>query len=145
VQVQVRAQLYLGQAYFLGEGAPQDDAKALRWFRAAAAQGSPEAQVALGAIYEKGEAVAQDNAKAVNWYRKAALQGNSVGQFYLAEAYYFGKGVQQNFVEAYVWYYLAAAQREKGAAKMRDAVAQKLTPSDLTNAHKLVRERKPKN
>src|SRR5688572_21568525 len=44
------AQYKLGEAYYDGQGVPQDRQQALRWFRAAADQGHAEAQYTLGFI-----------------------------------------------------------------------------------------------
>ncbi len=42
------AQVALGVRYFDGEGVPQDDAEAVRWYRLAADQGDAFAQFTLG-------------------------------------------------------------------------------------------------
>ena len=61
--------------YDNGEGVPQDDAEAVRWFRLAAEQGEARAQFNLGIRYANGEGVPQDDAEAIRWYRLAAEQG----------------------------------------------------------------------
>ena len=66
--------------YANGEGVPQDDAEAVRWYRLAAEQGNAGAQLNLGAMYSNGEGVPQDDAEAVRWYRLAAEQGNAGAQ-----------------------------------------------------------------
>ena len=45
--------------YATGEGVPQDDAEAVRWFRLAAEQGDARAQFNLGVRYDTGEGVPQ--------------------------------------------------------------------------------------
>ena len=69
------AQFNLGKMYEFGQGVPQDDAKAVEWYRKAAEQGYASAQKNLGVMYEFGQGVPQDDTKAVEWYRKAAEQG----------------------------------------------------------------------
>ena len=44
------AQNNLGHMYFSGEGVPQDEAEAVRWFRLAATQGYAPAQSNLAAM-----------------------------------------------------------------------------------------------
>jgi TPR repeat protein len=48
------AQYNLGVIYRLGEGVPQNDAEAMRWYRLAAAQGAANAQNDLGVMYADG-------------------------------------------------------------------------------------------
>ena len=43
--------------YHYGEGVPQDDAEAARWYRLATDQWQPEAQYELGLMYRDGEGV----------------------------------------------------------------------------------------
>jgi len=69
------AQYDLGVIYLNGDGAPQDDAKALEWTRKAAEQGNADAQYNLGAMYFNGQGVKRDFEKAKEWYAKAADQG----------------------------------------------------------------------
>ena len=61
--------------YADGEGVPEDDAEAVRWYRLAADQGLANAQYNLGVMYADGEGVPEDDAEAVRWYRLAADQG----------------------------------------------------------------------
>lgn len=56
------------------DGTPRDARAALRHFRAAAAQGDPQALFALGALYRAGGAVAPDAARATVLFRAAAAQ-----------------------------------------------------------------------
>ena len=71
----VDAQYNLGVMYAAGEGVPQDDVEAVRWYRLAAEQGDVDAHLALGLVYAAGEGVPQDDVEAVRWYRLAAEQG----------------------------------------------------------------------
>ena len=54
-----------------------------------------------------------------------------------------GQGVPQYYVQAHNWYNLAAASGNKDAVKNRDIVAAKMTPAQIAEAEKLVREWKP--
>ena len=56
-QGDARAQFNLGAMYANGEGVPEDDAEAGRWYRLAAEQGNAGAQLNLGNMYADGEGV----------------------------------------------------------------------------------------
>jgi hypothetical protein len=51
--------------------------------------------------------------------------------------------VPQDYAIAHMWLNLAAAGGAKVAAELRDAVAAKMTPSQIAEAQKLAREWKP--
>ena len=143
-QGNANAQHYLGNMYANGHGVPQDYAEAVKWHRKAAEQGHAGGQISLGKMYYNGKGVPQDYAKAVTWLRKAAEQGGTRGQALLGLMYYNGKGVQQDYVEAHKWTNLAAVQGFKGAGKVRDAMARRMTPDQIAEAQRLAREWKPK-
>ena len=84
---------YLGVMYANGEGVPEDDAEAVRWYRMAAEQGHAGAQYALGFMYATGRGVLKDDAEAVRWYRMAAEQGHAGAQYNLGLMYANGRGV----------------------------------------------------
>ena len=87
------AQFNLGQMYRAGQGAPQDYAQAVKWYREAAEQGHADAQKNLGVMYDNGEGVPVDDAEAVRWYREAAEQGHAGAQNNLGGMYDNGEGV----------------------------------------------------
>ncbi len=138
------AQLKLGLMYYKGLGVPQDHAEAMKWYSKAAEQGNAKAQSYLGLMYYNGWGVPQDFAKAVKWFRKAAEQGDTGGQYNLGGMYYNGHGVPQDYVQAHMWYNLVASQDGKAAAKLRDMVAERMTPAQISEAQKLAREWRPK-
>ena len=70
------AQYNLGFRYANGDGVPQDDAEAERWYRLAADQGHADAQYSLGTLYAGGEGVPEDHVLAYMWFNLAAAQGN---------------------------------------------------------------------
>ena len=96
--------------YDAGEGVPQDDGEAVKWFRLAADQGDALAQYSLGDMYRTGEGVPQDYGEAVKWFRLAADQGDASAQNNLGVMYEYGRGVPQDYGEAVKWYRLAADQ-----------------------------------
>jgi uncharacterized protein len=127
----------------------QNYVEAVKWFRLAADQGNGYAQFNLGFMYDKGEGVPQDYAEAVKWYRKAADQGNGAAQVGLGVMYETGRAVPQDYVQAHMWFSLRAASLPAGelqdaALAARDEIASKMTPAQIAEAQKLVREWKPK-
>ena len=96
--------------YDNGEGVPQDDAEAVRWYRLAAEQGDAEAQFSLAYMYDIGRGVLQDDTQAIRWYRLAADQGNATAESSLGLMYANGRGVPQDDAEAARWSRLAAEQ-----------------------------------
>ena len=138
------AQYNLGLMYANGQGVPQDYAAAVNWYRKAAEQGDNGAQVNLGLMYDNGQGVQQDYATAMSWYRKAAEQGYAPAQNNLGVMYDNGEGVGQDDVSAHMWFNLAVANGFKEAVRNRDMVARHMTPEQIAEAQKLVREWKPK-
>ncbi len=74
-QSDAEAQASLGVMYALGEGVPEDDVEAVKWFRLAAAQGVAEAHNWLGVMYARGEGVARNLVFAHMWLNLAAFNG----------------------------------------------------------------------
>ena len=130
------AQFNLGMMYDNGQGVPQDNAEAMRWFRLAAKQGVALAQYYLGRMYAYGQGVPQDHAEAVRWYRLAAEQGDADAQSNLGVMYGFGQGVPQDYVTAHMWFNSAAADGVSGAADNRDFAASKMTAADISEAQR---------
>jgi hypothetical protein len=116
---------------------------ALRLFRSLADQGTARAQNELGGMYADGKGVPRDYAEAVKWYRLAADQGDALAQFALGTMYGNGQGMPQGYVRAHMWLNLSAAAGNQKAKKNRDDVAQRMTPAQIAEAQKLVREWKP--
>ncbi|MAF67257.1 MAG: hypothetical protein CMJ84_16570 [Planctomycetes bacterium] len=71
----LEAQATLGSMYASGEGAPEDDEEAVRWFRMAADQGLARAQFHLACMYCGGTGVPKDGDEVRRWMRLAAEQG----------------------------------------------------------------------
>ena len=106
----ILAQFSLGLMYANGEGVPQNDKEAVKWFTKAAEQGEATAQFNLGLMYAKGQGVPQNDKEAVKWYTKAAEQGDATAQSNLGFMYTKGRGVPQNDKEAVKWFTKAAEQ-----------------------------------
>ena len=102
------AQVNLGAMYSTGEGVPENDTEAARWFRMAAEQGDATAQYNLGIMYSNGRGVPKIDAEAARWFRMAAEQEIAEAQFNLGIMYSNGRGVPQNDAEAARWFRMAA-------------------------------------
>jgi TPR repeat protein len=125
------AQSALGKAYQDGNGVPQNDATALKWFRKAADQGDAAAENNLGLMYRMGSGVARDKEEAVRWYMKAAKQGNAKAMFNLGAAYYNGDGVAVDDVASDAWFLLAQEAGDPAADEaVRRAISEKQVPPD---------------
>ncbi len=138
------AQFYVGALYYHGEGVPQNDAEAARWYRRAADQGYVTAQHNLGVMYYQGEGTSQDHREALRWFRRAGEQGHAAAQYNLGIMYAEGNGMPQDNVQAHLWFSLAAAQGEENAQKARDFVARRMTRAQIAEAKRLAGEWKPK-
>lgn len=125
---------------------------------ALAEQGDANGQFCLGVIYligyglstgdtaTVGEAVSQEPlAQGAAWLLKAAEQGNTAAGCYLGLLYLRGEGVPQNDVQSHMWFSLAAAGGDKYGSKGRDFVAKRMTPAQIAEAQKLVREWRAKH
>ncbi len=139
-QGEAEAQYNLGVLYDKGQGVPQDDTKAVRWYRLAAGQGNSAAQFNLGVMYANGQGVPQDDGEALRWYRLAAEQGKASAQNNLGVSYAKGQGVLQDYAQAHMWASLAAAQNQERATKLRAALANDMTPEQIAEAQRLAGE-----
>ena len=71
------AQYNLGRMYAFGEGVPENDAEAAKWYRKAAEQGDADAQFNLGNMYYRGDGVPENNIRAYVWWSMAKTQGDA--------------------------------------------------------------------
>jgi hypothetical protein len=89
--------------------------------------------------------VPPDDGEAVKWYRMAAEQGHPHAQVNLAIAYDKGKGVPRDELRAFLWFHLAAEKSTGKASdaltRARDAAGKKLSPGQLAEAQRLIRQR----
>ena len=137
-----RAQFSLGEMYDIGQGVPEDDTEAAKWYRLAAKQGHMDAQFWLANLYEDGSGVPQDHAESAKWYRMAAEQGNSSAMYNLGWMYRYGRdGVPEDHSEFVKWFRLAAEHGELNAqyelgTMYRDGI---IVPQDYTEAVKWFR------
>lgn len=143
-QGQAIAQYQLGLLYANGKGVEKDDAKARKWYEKSAIQGHTEAQVNFGILLLYARGGQQDYKMAMYYLRLSANNGHDLAQRKLGQMYEHGDGVQQDYVKAYMWYSLGAAKGEEAGVRLRDALAKKMDPDQISEAQKLAREWKPK-
>ena len=74
------AQHQLGMIYSFGQGVPNDEKEAMKWYRKAADQGYVMAQHSIGYAYRTGLGVLKDYVTAYAWYSLSAFNGNEKGQ-----------------------------------------------------------------
>ena len=72
----VEAQFRIGIMHDKGRGVPENDAKAIEWFRKAAERGHLEGQINLGVMYARGQGVQRDNVMALFWFTLASKNGS---------------------------------------------------------------------
>lgn len=111
------AQFGVGVILDNGQGVPENDAEAAKWYRLAAERGNPDAQFNLALLYDSGKGVAVDKAEAAFWYKKSALSGHVGAQYNLALMYESGDGIDRDPATAAFWYRKAA---EQGHAKAQN-------------------------
>ena len=138
------AQFNLGLLYDRGREVPKDKSEALRWYRLAATQGDTFAQNALGDNYWEGTGVPKDDKEAVRWWRFAADKGFAPAQHSLGKLLAGGgQGVASDKSQAYMWLVLSAAQGDEEAARQSEILSKQLTPAEVTNVRKLIKQWKP--
>jgi TPR repeat protein len=132
----------LAQAQSLRQGVSafnrQDYVPASRIFIPLAEQGVAPAQSYLGFMFETGRGVPQNYTEAAMWYHRAAEQGDSLAQYSLGLLYDKGFGVPRDIVEASKWLNLSTAaappRAREARARIRDAVASKMTRGEIARA-----------
>ena len=133
------AQYNLGVIYANGRGVPRNDKEAVKWYRLAAGNGNVEAQYALGLMYGHGRGVPQDFTKAVRLWKPIAEKGDLRAQYVLGIMYGKGDGVPQDYRHAYKWFNIAATRGHAQAKTARNALANRMTAADVSEAQKLSR------
>lgn len=114
--------------------------RAVQWWTLAAEQGDLEALFNLGQAHRLGLGVAKDEVKAFELLRKAALGGVAAAQSRLGLAYATGEGAALDPIEACKWFELAALRGDQAAAANRVRARKALSPAQLAEADRRVRE-----
>ena len=74
------AQYNIGVMHEWGNGVPQDNSLALKWYKRSAELFHKDAQNNLGALYSKGEGTEQSFVEALKWFLISAENGSEGGQ-----------------------------------------------------------------
>ena len=131
-----------------GEGVPQDNTEAVRWYQKAADQDYGEAYTNLGYMYDGGLGVTQDKQRAVKLYHNGAEKGSLNAMLNLGISYWKGEGVSKDIVQAYKWLDLARFYTQR-SPNMRlkwrvrgalDEVKKEMTKEQISRAEQLTRE-----
>jgi len=93
-----RAQYDLGYLYDKGQGVPQSDEQARKWYELAAEQGEARAEYNLGLMHLNGQGVKPDIVEAYYWISLSAAQGDK--QALDARDYVTDKMTEAQLVEA---------------------------------------------
>jgi len=128
------AQFNLAWKYANGEGVPENDAEAVKWYRRSADQGNADAQYNLAVMYANGEGVPEDDAEAVTWFRRSAEQGYTKAQFNLGVMYANGEGVPENNVFAHKWLNLAKVGGDENAGNVLEIIIPRMTKEQIAEA-----------
>ena len=104
----VKAAVAMGDALLRGNGVPESQAEAMRWYRRAAESGSPVAYIRLGDLYANRSS-GMEAPQALEWYRKAAEANSAIAMTRLGKMYNEGRGVPQDQALAATWFSRAAA------------------------------------
>lgn len=103
---------YLDMGIGFYQGARQDDAKALAFFREAYRLGHMKAGRWIGLMYANGKGVPRDFKKAAGWYKKSADKGDITATWLLGELYEKGEGLPQSYEKAFSLYQKAAERTD---------------------------------
>ena len=142
----------------------RDTGRALKWYRASAAQGYKDAedrlkdpviqlfcrateegdamsQLSLGDMYSQGQGVGQDYEEALLWYRMAAEQGNAAAMINIVRLYAEGHLGPDDSGEAVKWCRKAAEQGNSAAELRLGRMYEegRLLPQDFREAVKWYR------
>lgn len=134
------AQFMVAQMYYEGKAGPADYREAALWYRKAATKGHVHAQYNMGILYEIGRGVVQDKAEALKWYLRAAEHGVGEAQWKVGLFYAEGIGISQDLIRAYAWLDCSDRRGIVQARSIRDTIAQKISPQDLSRARELTKK-----
>ncbi len=127
----------LGMAHYAGRGVQRNHALAVPWLQKAAGKGHVRAMYQLGDAFANGRGVEKSPVWAGRWYGKAAMRGHRRAQYVLGVAHAAGLGMPVNLVEGGKWLRIAGKAGHPDAARVRKALAKKMTTAQLKSARRL--------
>jgi hypothetical protein len=115
-------------------------ARAVKWYRQAAAAGNPHGEYYLGEAYQTGEGAPQSSREGLAWFHKAAIAGDPPAQLLLGVQYMTGRVLAKNIERGYAWVAISAAsaQPPPHARQVRHLIATHMTAAQLTQANRWV-------
>jgi cell division septation protein DedD len=120
------AQYNLAQAYFLGNGVPQNSNLAEQWYARAARQGHPDAIANYGLLlFQNGQ-----RREAIPWIERAAMRGDPRAQYVFGTTLYNGDVVPQDNARAYAMMVRASSQNLPAAVSQLAEMERHLSPQD---------------
>ncbi len=115
----VAAEMVAADAYENGKyGAPQDDARALDWYRKAAETHNGDAELAVARFYQAGKGVARNVSDANAWLERSVNDGNARALDFLGDSYLTGRGIPEDDQKA-IGLYKQAAKRDVVASEVK--------------------------
>jgi TPR repeat protein len=120
--------------YKFGQGAPENQKTAEKWFTLASEQGHANAQNNMRLMYDLGQGVPVSSKTAVKWYTLAAKQGYAHAQDNLGAVYEYRGGLFTDYRRAYMWYNLGSYNGSEKAGKHKDTLAKEMTTADISKA-----------
>lgn len=87
----------------------------------------------------------QDYAAAAREFRVLAQNGDPHAQYMMGRLYALGNGVPQDFIQAHKWYNLAASRDHNHATQARDALARRMSSTQIATAQREARQWQPKS
>ncbi len=139
-QGNLEAQDNIAYCYYLGNGVPENDNRAIWWYQKAADVGygratyhlisvmralaryDNEKKLTLAKWYYDGIYVKMDLEKAADMFEDLAYDDDEEAQYYLAECYLYGYGVAEDNEEAMRWYIESASQGYEPAIDYLDSI-----------------------
>lgn len=145
-----QAKRNLCSMYYREQDTSVDYASAVKRLHMEAQMANSLAPYEMARMY-MDDTLARDYGEAARWFRFAAEQGMPQAQIELGKLYAEGLGVPQDYVMAHKWFNVAAAQlsnvyvhgQRTDAASRREAIAVKMTPSQVADAQALARDWRP--
>lgn len=119
---------------YIGE---DDFQRSLNLSRLLIKNGNDEGIYHLGVHYLKGYGVMKNHKEALKLFRQIINDGDAQG--HVGDIYAEGKGVLQSNIHAHMWYNIGSSNNNFGSGSDRDAIALKMSPTDVAKAQAMAR------
>jgi S1-C subfamily serine protease len=128
----------LGACSEKGEGTPQSNEEALKWYKLSAQSGNSLALRKLGGCYYLGRfGLTHNFNEAFSLFYKSAISGDVSAMKLVGMCYQNGDGVPQNDVYAYAWYSLSSGLGNRDARIWQEIIRETLTPEMVYEGQQL--------